>query len=164
MGSFDFLDNMGEPKSNFFKINTPKGIDDKIKYLEILKNRNLVMEEFGSELIELLLKKKINEEVFFNNVNKSIKLHNQIVLKIIGIDEGEFKFKNNVLEYVGAIDRMTDDKSTLNTNRGKVSYDFAKSLFEHLKGRRLKLEEINLLSDILDFKILKIFHVEQETK
>ena len=59
---------------------------------------------------------------------------------------------------------MPNDSSILSTNRGKVSYLFATELFNHLKGRRIKLGEIIALSDSLDFKVLKIFNVEQLNK
>ena len=53
-------------------------------------------------------------------------------LKILSVDESVFKLKNDVLEYIGAIDRMPNDSYILSPNRGKVSYSFAKELFKQL--------------------------------
>ena len=80
------------------------------------------------------------------------------------VDDEEFKFRNDTLEYIGAIDRMPDDKLILSPNRGMVSYNFVVSLFNQLKGRTLKLSEVIALSDALDFKLMKVYHYEQLTK
>lgn len=164
MKNFDFLNNLGESKNNFNSLNVNKILKNKIEYLDILRNRNLMMEDFKNEILDLLLNKNISDDIFIREVKKSIDAHNEIELKLLSLDESEFKLKNDDLEYIGAIDRMPDDTCFLSPNRGKVSYSFAKKLFDHLKGRRIKLKEIIALSDSLDFKILKIFNVEQITK
>jgi hypothetical protein len=164
MENFDFLNSIGENKSNFKNFNINKDLSKIVEYLEILRNRNLMNEEFKNEIIDLLVNKKITLEIFFREVQKSIDTYNEVELKIISIDESEFKIKNDELEYIGAIDRMPNDNTILNSNRGKVSYSFSKELFNHLKGRRIKLKEIIAMSDSLDFKVLKIFNVEQKTK
>ena len=164
MINFDFLNNLGESKSNFKKLNVNKDLTKKIEYLEILRNRNLMMEDFKNEILDLLVNKNISDEIFFREVQKSIDAHNEIELKILSLDESEFKLKNHEPEYIGSIDRMPNDSSILSNNRGKVSYLFALELFNHLKGRRIKLGEIITMSDSLDFKVLKIFNVEQLNK
>jgi hypothetical protein len=164
MENYDFLNSIGENENNFKNLNVNKDLKNIIQYLEILGNRNLMNEEFKSEIIDLLINKKITFEIFFREVQKSIDTYNEVELKIISIDESEFKIKNDELEYIGAIDRMPNDTSILNSNRGKVSYSFAKELFNHIKGKRIKLKEIIALSDALDFKVLKIFNVEQKNK
>ena len=164
MENFDFLNDIGESKNNFKTLNVGKKLKNKIEFLEILINRNLMMEDFKNEILDLLINKKISDEIFFREVRKSITNFNEVELKLLSIDESEFKFKNDELEYIGAIDRMPDDSYILSSNRGKVSYSFAKELFNHLKGRRIKLREIIAMSDSLDFKVIKVFNVEQLTK
>lgn len=112
-------------------------------------------------MVDYYLNKKITESKFFENVQKSILVLEKAEFKIISVDEDMFKLKNDKPEYVGTIDRMPDDKSHLLPNTGKVSYAFIKHLFEHLTYRTLSLKEINALSDLLDFKFLKVFNVEQ---
>ena len=60
MGKFDFLENMGESKSNFTIKPSTKSENEKISLLEILKSRNLIGAEFKDELISLLVNKKID--------------------------------------------------------------------------------------------------------
>ena len=161
MGKFDFLTKLGESKNDYEVVNVEKDIKDKMLYLEILVNRNLMQGEFKEQLVDYYLNKKITESKFFENVQKSILVLEKAEFKIISVDEDMFKLKNDKPEYVGTIDRMPDDKTQLLPNTGKVSYSFIKQLFEHLKYRTLSLKEINALSDLLDFKFLKVFNVEQ---
>jgi hypothetical protein len=161
MGKFDFLNDMGESKKNYHIIKTSKSFDDKIKYIEILQNRNLIQEKFKNELISLYLNKKISDFDFDQNIQKSIRIHEKAELKIISIDEDMFKLKNEQKEYVGAIDRIPDNKSNNLLEYGKVSYLFVKELFNDLKLKTLTLKEINNLSDSLGFSLLKVFNVEQ---
>lgn len=161
MGKFDFLTKLGESKSDYEVVNVEKDIKDKMLYLEILVNRNLMQAEFKEQLIDYYLNKKITESKFFENVQKSILVLEKAEFKIISVDEDMFKLKNDTPEYVGTIDRMPDDNTQLLANTGKVSYSFIKQLFEHLKYRMMTLKEINALSDLLDFNFLKVFNVEQ---
>ncbi len=161
MGKFDFLKKLGESKNNYEIINVEKDVEDKLMYLEILVSRNLMQEDFKNELANYYLNKKISESKFFENVQKSIRVHEKAEFKIKSIDEDMFKLKNDTLEYVGSIDRMPDDKTQLLPNCGKVSFLLTKQLFEHLKYRTLTLKEINAFSDLLDFKFFKVFNVEQ---
>ena len=164
MKNFDFLNNMGESIDNFKFLNVNKDLKNKIEYLEILRNRNLMNESFKNEVLDLLVNKKISNEIFYREVQKSIDAFKEMELKILSVDESVFKLKNDVLEYIGAIDRIPNDSYILSPNRGKVSYSFAKELFNQLKGRKIKLGELISMSDSLDFKVLKIFNVEQLTK
>lgn len=163
MGSFDFLDNIGEQKGDFNTSKSVKADKERMQYLEILVSRNLMMEQFKEEVIQLYNTTK-SIEIFNNNVQKSINLIGRIEVKIIGIDENMFKLKNDEFEYIGAIDRMPNDGYVLSANRGKVSYTFAMQLFHHLKNRVLLVNEINGLSDALDFRVLSVLEVEQLTK
>ncbi len=164
MENFDFLNSIGESKDNFEFLNVNKDLKNKIEFLEILRNRNLMMEDFKNEILDLLVNKNISDEIFIREVQKSIDAFKEMELKILSVDESVFKLKNDVLEYIGAIDRMPNDSYILSPNRGKVSYSFAKELFNQLKGRRIRLGELISMSDSLDFKVLKIFNVEQLTK
>jgi len=164
MGNFDFLNSIGESEDNFKNFNVNKDLKKIIEYLEILRNRNLMNEDFKNEVLDLLVNKNISNEIFYREVQKSINAFKEMELKILLVDESVFKLKNDELEYIGAIDRMPNDSYILSPNRGKVSYSFAKELFKQLKGRRIKLGELILMSDSLDFKVLKIFIVEQITK
>ena len=161
MGKFDFLNKIGESKNDYKAIDIEKDVKDKRKYLEITSTRNLIQNEFKDELIAYYLNKKINEAKFYENVQKSISVLEKAEFKIISIDGDIFKLKNNKPEYVGVIDRMSNDQTKLSKNRGKVSYSFAIELYEHLKDKIITLKEINDLSDLLDFKILTIFNFEQ---
>ena len=164
MENFDFLNSIGESKDNFEFLNVNKDLKNKIEFLEILRNRNLMMEDFKNEILDLLVNKNISDEIFIREVQKSIDAFKEMELKILSVDESVFKLKNDVFEYIGAIDRMPNDSYILSPNRGKVSYSFAKELFNQLKGRRIRLGELISMSDSLDFKVLKIFNVEQLTK
>ena len=164
MKNFDFLNNIGESVNNFKKVKVNNDLTKKVEYLEILRNRNLMMEDFKNEILDLLVNKNISDEIFIREVQKSIDAFKEMELKILSVDESVFKLKNDVLEYIGAIDRMPNDSYILSPNRGKVSYSFAKELFNQLKGRRIRLGELISMSDSLDFKVLKIFNVEQLTK
>jgi hypothetical protein len=164
MENFDFLNSIGESKNNFKDINVNKDLKKIIEYLEILRNRNLMNEDFKNEVLDLLVNEKISNEIFYREIQKSIDAFKEIELKILSVDESVFKLKNDELEYIGAIDRMPNDSYILSPNRGKVSYSFAKELFKQLKGRRIKLGELISMSDSLDFKVIKIFNVEQLTK
>lgn len=163
MGVFDFLDNIGESKSNFRDVKSNSDLDSKVQYLEILQSRNLLMEDFKNDLIQKYINKEIDEKLFKSNVEKSVKLHNEIELELLSVDDNEFKLKNDELEYIGAIDKISVDSEHENPNRGMVSYNFVKYLFNQLKRKNIKLKEINDLSDVLDFKLLKVFNVKQIT-
>lgn len=161
MGTFDFLDNIGDSKNKYDEVYVDNSIKPQIDLLEILQNRNLMLEDFKNEILSLFINKKINKELLYQNIRKSIDAHEKIKIKIISVDENEFKNKNDTLEYIGAIDRMPNDIFyTNNKERGKVSYNFAISLYEHLKGRILTIKEVCDLSDALDFKILKVYNIE----
>jgi hypothetical protein len=161
MGKFDFLDKLGNSKKDFSVLNVEKDVNEKILYLEILENRHLMQKDFKKQLIDLYLNKKITESKFFENVQKSIRVLETAEFKILSVDEDMFKLKNDVPEYVGEIDRMPNDNTKPQPNRGKVSYVLCMHLFENLKYRILTLKEINALSDILDFNFLKVFNVQQ---
>jgi len=161
MGKFDFLSKIGESKSDYEVVNVEKGIKEKLLYLEILVNRNLMQVEFKDQLIDYYLNKKITEIIFFENVQKSILVSEKAEFKLLSVDEEMFKLKNDELEYVGTVDRMPEDKTPSLANSGKVSYSFIIQLFEHLKYRTLTLKEINAISDLLDLKFLVVFNVEQ---
>ena len=161
MGKFDFLDKLGESKSNFTTIPTTKSEVEKINLLEILKTRNLIGIEFKDELISLLVNKKIDEEVLNNNINKSISIFEEIQVKILSIDEEMFKQKNDELEYIGAMDRMPNDKREIYPDIGKISYQFIKEIYGNLKNKVLTIKEIVALSDAFGFNLLNVFNVEQ---
>jgi hypothetical protein len=72
MGKFDFLTKLGESKSDYEIINVENELKNKLVYLEILVNRNLMQEDFKIELTNLYVNKKITENKFFENVQKSI--------------------------------------------------------------------------------------------
>jgi hypothetical protein len=164
MENFDFLNSIGESKDNFKNFNVNKDLKKIIEYLEILRNRNLMNEAFKNEVLDLIVNKKISNQIFYREVQKSIDAFKEMELKILSVDESVFKLKNDELEYIGTIDRMPNDSYILSPNRGKVSYTFAKELFNQLKGKKIKLGELISMSDSLDFKVLKIFNVEQLTK
>jgi DNA-binding Xre family transcriptional regulator len=160
MGLFDFLNDLGESKSNFNVIKTSEKEQLLIEYLEILVSRGLMMEDFKSELINLHFNKKINERALNENIEKSIRVHEAIEYKLVSIDEQMFKKRDNTKEYIGAIDRLPNDKTKLNSERGKLSYNFAVSLLEHLKGRTMNVKMMNNLCDALDCDIKIIFNKE----
>ena len=128
------------------------------------KTSDISFNDFKNEILDLIVNKNISDEIFIREVQKSIDAFKEMELKILSVDESVFKLKNDVLEYIGAIDRMPNDSYILSPNRGKVSYSFAKELYNQLKGRRIGLGELISMSDSLDFKVLKIFNVEQLTK
>ena len=158
MGLFDFLNDLGESKSNFERVKTDKDEQTLIEYVEILKSRGLMTEEFKSELINLYFNKKIDKNILQQNIDKSINVHEAIEYKIISIDEEMFKLKNNIKEYVGAIDRLPNDKTILHSERGKISYEFATKLLEHLKNRVMNVRLMNNLCDALDCDVKSIFN------
>jgi hypothetical protein len=160
MGLFDFLNDLGESKSNFNVIKTSEKEQLLIEYLEILVSRGLMMEDFKSELINLHFNKKINERALNENIEKSIRVHEAIEYKLVSIDEQMFKKRDNTKEYIGAIDRLPNDKTKLNSERGKLSYNFTVSLLEHLKGRTMNVKMMNNLCDALDCDIKIIFNKE----
>jgi hypothetical protein len=160
MSNFDFLDSLGESASNFKSIETSRDDAKLISLLQILVSRGLMMEEFKNELLDLYLNKKINLNVVFQNIEKSIQAHEAIEYKLIGIDKSLFKKFDSSKEYVGAIDRLPNDESKLNSDRGKVSFQFAEILLEHLKGRVMNIKLMNNLCDALDFNVKVIFNKE----
>lgn len=70
MGAFDFLNNLGESKSNFNTRKTNKEEDEIVTYLEILRNRGLMTEDFKTEILTLYLNKKIDKKAFHVSVVK----------------------------------------------------------------------------------------------
>ena len=164
MGVFDFLNDLGESKSNFNIRKTNKEEDNIVAYLEILQNRGLMMEEFKNELLTLYLNKKIDNKAFHENINKSVKAHQNIEFKLTSIDESMFKLKDNRKEYIGSIDRLPEDLIKPNSETGKISYEFSISLFEHLKGKILNVKILNLLCDTLDCNIKTIYNKEYLTE
>ena len=115
MENFDFLNSIGESKDNFEFLNVNKDLKNKIEFLEILRNRNLMMEDFKNEILDLLVNKNISDEIFIREVQKSIDAFKEMELKILSVDESVFKLKNDVLEYIGAIDRMPKLVETIKT-------------------------------------------------
>lgn len=161
MGKLDFLKTLGNSKDSFEVVDTSKDLNEKIKYLDILINRHLMAESFKNEIIEFYKSKKINEDKFLENVNKSIAVYERAEVKIVSFDENMFKLKNDIVEYVGEPYRLPIDKFSDTKNTGKVSYTFAKALYEHLRYRNITIGEINTLNDILDFRLFTIMNVEQ---
>lgn len=160
MGLFDFLNDLGESKSNFNTIKTSKTEQLLTEYLGILISRSLMTEHFKSELINLYLNKKINDIALNENIEKSITIHESIEYKLVSVDEEMFKKKDNTKEYIGAIDRLPYDKTKLSLERGKISYNFAVSLLEFLKGRIMNVKMMNNLCDVLDCDVKSIFNKE----
>ena len=160
MGLFDFLNDLGESKSNFNTIKTSEKERLLIEYLEILVCRGLMMEDFKSELINLHFDKKINEVALNENIEKSIIAHEAIEYRLVSVDEDMFKKKDNTKEYIGAIDRLPNDKIKLSSERGKISYNFSVSLLEFLKGRIMNVKMMNNLCDVLDCNVKVIFNKE----
>ena len=68
MSKFNFLTKLGESKSDYEVVNVEKDVKDKMLYLEILVNRNLMQAEFKEQLVDYYLNKKITESKFFENV------------------------------------------------------------------------------------------------
>lgn len=164
MSNFDFLDKLGESASNFNVANISKNQTQLVSFLEILVSRGLMMENFKSELLNLFLNKKINTTGLSQNIEKSIQAHESIEYKLTEVDKSMFKKFDTTKEYVGAIDRLPNDFSKLNADRGKVSFQFAEFLFEHLKGRVMNIKLMNNLCDALDFDVKSIFNKEILTK
>jgi hypothetical protein len=160
MSNFDFLDSLGESASNFKSIETSRDDNKLISLLQILESRGLMMEEFKNELLDLYLNKKINLKGVLHNIDRSIKAHEAIEYKLIGVDKSLFKKFDSSKEYVGAIDRLPNDEYKLNADRGKVSFHFAELLLEHLKGRVMNIKLMNNLCDALDFNVKVIFDKE----
>ena len=160
MGVFDFLNDLGESKSNFNIRKTNKEEDEIVAYLEILQNRGLMMENFKNELLTLFLNKKIDKKAFHENINKSVNAHENIEFKLTSIDESMFKLKDKQKEYIGSIDRLPEDLIKPNSESGKISYDFSLSLFEQLKGRIINVKMMNSLCDALDCNIKSIYNKE----
>jgi hypothetical protein len=156
-----FLDELGESKNEYedAKLN----LSDKmlIEYLDILVERNQMMEDFKSEILNLYLNKKISKKLLFENINNSISAANKIVLKILSLDDSVFKLKNEEYEYIGAIPKLPNSFFDINPNSGKVSYSFAMMLVSKLKERNITLGEIISLSDCLDFKVARIVNWER---
>jgi hypothetical protein len=160
MGVFDFLNDLGESKSNFNIRKTNKEEENLVAYLEILENRGLMMEKFKNEVLTLFLNKKIDKKTFDDNVTKSIKAHENIEFKLTSIDESMFKLKDERKEYIGSIDRLPEDSSKPNSESGKISYEFSLSLYEHLKGKVVNVKMLNSLCDALDCNIKSIYNKE----
>jgi hypothetical protein len=160
MGVFDFLNDLGESKSNFNIRKTNKEEGEIAAYLEILQSRGLMMEKFKNEVLSLLLNQKIHKKTFDDNVTKSINVHENIEVTLTSVDESMFKFKDNRKEYIGTIDRLPEDSGKPNSDTGKISYELALSLFEHLKGKIINVKMLNSLCDALDCNIKSIYNME----
>jgi hypothetical protein len=158
MGLFDFLNDMGDDKSKYKKVEVNKDDQTLIEYLEILVNRGLMTEEFKSELCNLYFDRKIDRKLLYQNIEKSVDAHESIEYKLISVDDEKFKKRNHTKEYVGVIDRLTDDKTKLNSERGKISYEFANQILEHFRGRILNVKIMNSLCDSLDCDVKSIFN------
>jgi hypothetical protein len=158
MGLFDFLNDLGEDKSKYKKIDTNEEEQSTIEYLEILTNRGLMTEDFKSELYNLYFNKKIDKNTFNQNIQKSINAHEAIEYKITSIDVEMFKKRDNSKEYVGAIDRLPNDNTKLHSERGKISYEFSEKILEHLRGRIMNVKMMNNLCDALDCDVKSIFN------
>ncbi len=161
MGRFDFLNKFGESKENFEIININKNIQEKVELLEILSNRKLVPEDFKSELLNLLVENKINDENFYKNVNKAIDIMEKVTFEVLSIDEDMFKLKNHEYEYVGSLTRMKGNETVSTKNSGKVSYFFLEQIFSNLKNKEVSLKQVNTVSDIFDFDLLSVINVKQ---
>ena len=162
MGKFDFLKQLGESKDQYEVVNVGKDVEEKLQFLEILVNRNLMDNNFKEELLSLYINKKISDKIFGENIQNSISIAEKIEFRIISIDDELFKNKNDEFEYIGAIDRILNDKKgQISSNKGKVSYSFVNQLFVHLKDKVLTVKEINSLSDALDFDVFKVLNIEQ---
>lgn len=160
MGVFDFLNDLGESKSNFDIRKTNKEEKNIVAYLEILENRGLMMEKFKNEVLDLFLNKKIDKKTFDNNVNKSIKAHENIEYKLTSVDESMFKLKDNQKEYIGSIDRLPEDLTKSNSETGKISYEFSLALLKHLNGKIINVKMMNSLCDILDCNVKSVYNKE----
>lgn len=157
MGLFDFLGNIGHSASNFENVNLKKDNEAILKRLETLAIRGLVPKEFKEELCDAYFSGKIDKECLNRNISKSIKIHEEIELKVIGIDEAMFSKKDNSKEYIGAIDRLPEDNSASHKDRGTISYNLTKEIFQHLEGRILNIKTLNKLCDALDCDIKSTF-------
>jgi hypothetical protein len=164
MNKFDFLEALGESKNGFIDANLSGDDKEVIIILDILVARQLMSEKFKNELIELYLNKKINYKNLEQNISKSIKLYQNVELKVLSIDESAFNLKDDTMEYVGIIPKMLGQNEIINLNSGMVSYNFAKILCQRLQFRKIKLGEIIALSDCFDFNVYRIFNFEQLTK
>ena len=164
MGILDFMDGLGEQSNKFKKVKIDTYLQQRIPFMEILVNRGVMGEDFKSELIEKYISEKWTNEILDSNIKKSIDLYETIKLRLISVNDDIFKLKNEVQEYIGEIDKMPNDSTVFNPNSGKMSYNFAVSLFEHLKNKELTLKEINYLSDALDVKIQSVYKKEVLTE
>ena len=158
MGILDFMDGLGEQANKFKKVKIDSYLQQRIPFMEILVNRGVMGEDFKSELIEKYISEKWTKEILDSNIEKSINLYESIKLKLVSVDDEIFNLKNDVQEYIGEIDKLPNDPSVFNPNSGKMSYNFAIALFEHLKNKELSLKEVNYLSDALDVKIQSVFN------
>lgn len=160
MSVFDFLKDLGESKSNFNILKTNKEEDEIVAYLEILRNRGLMTEDFKTEILTLYLNKKIDKKAFHDNINRSVKAHQNIEFRLTSIDESMFKLKDNRKEYIGTIDRLPEDLTKPNADTGKISYEFSLMLFEYFKGKIMNVKMMNSLCDCLDCNIKSIYNLE----
>lgn len=160
MGLLDFMDGLGEQANKFKKVKIDSYLEQRIPFMEILVNRGVMSEDFKNELIEKYIKEKWTKETLETNIQKSINIYESIKLKLVSVDDEIFKHKNDTQEYVGEIDKMPNDPSIYNSNSGKISYNFALSLLDHLKNKEFSLKEINYLSDALDVKIQSVYNKE----
>ena len=76
--------------------------------LQVFPSKN-----FKTELLTLFFNKKIDKKAFHENINMSVKGHEAIEYKLTSVDESMFKLKDNRKEYIGSIDRLSEDLTKL---------------------------------------------------
>jgi len=164
MGILDFLDGLGQSADNFKEVKVDSYLQSRISFMEILVNRGVMSDDFKNALIEKYISDKWSKDTLESNIKKSIDGYEAVKLKFISVDVDVFKLKNDTPEYVGEIDKMPNEPPIYNPNSGKMSYNFALSLFEHLKNKEISLKEVNYLSDALDVEIQRVYIKEVLTE
>lgn len=160
MGILDFFDGLGESADKFKQVKVDSYLQSRISFMEILVNRGVMSDDFKNELIEKYISDKLSKDTFEFNIKRSIDAYEAVKLKFTSVDVDIFKLKNDTLEYVGEIDKMPNEPPIYNPNSGKMSYNFALLLFEHLKNKEISFKEVNYLSDALDVKIQRVYNKE----
>ena len=116
--------------------------------------------DFKNLLIEKYISEKWTKDILESNIKKSLDGYEAVKMKFTSVNVDVFKLKNDTPEYIGEIDKMPSDPTSYNPNSGKMSYNFALSLFEHLKNKEISLKEVNYLSDALDVQIQFVYNKE----
>lgn len=162
MKSYDFLENIGSSKDDYKILKHNEDLGSLIEYLDLLVNRNLMAEDFKNILINAYRDKSFSIEAINHNIQKSITTFESIEIKLESIKEELFNGEPEKFIYIGTIDKLIKNKHSIRAlNLGKTNLFFVQQLFKQLKGRILTIKEINSLSDILEFKILNVFNVQQ---